>query len=1283
MLDQLFDRGLWDEEDEQDTVTELDITTGKRHDIAIIGVGVKLPTGESIDDFWAMLDYGIDCVRELPGQRKEQLDQYFMHKEGSLDQVRYLNGAYLDEIDEFDYSFFRMSAQEAKLMSPVQRVYLQTVWHAVEDAGYGGDRLSGSATGVYVGVIGDQEGYKYKQMVEELNADMLPISTVGNLSSIIPARIAYMLNLTGPAMVVDTACSSSMVALDMAVRALREGSCDTAIAGGIRLNMFPLDKEYYKIGIESSDGVTRAFDEHADGSGMGEGVVSLVLKPVEQAVKDHDHIYAVIKGTAVNQNGYSAGITTPNAKAHEKVLTHAWRDAGIHPESLSYLEAHGTGTLIGDPIELEGVQAAFRRFTDKKQFCAIGSVKSNIGHLYDSAGLAGVLKAMMALKLARLPATLHFNRPNRKFDFHKSPVYVNAISRDWAASVTPRRCGVSSFGLSGTNCHVVLEEAPKRSEELSSDEYYPFLISSVTSSNLSSQVQSYARWIRQNPKANLRDLCCTAATGRHHHAYRAVWIVSSVEQLLQYLERFHVEGESSSQVDRSLYRDHPVWTSEELVMRWHTEGCDREEALQSLCAHYQNGARIDWSRIYPDVTYNKLSLPPYTFEKNKCWLDVPHSGDSAQNPQEAMYYSLTWKPRSEVYNTASSELKQLVVIRSDEEAYSNLMVSSLRETGVQVIDVILGTSFFQKDAQTYVIGNDEMHYAKLLQELSVGSPLRIVHTVSLANHSIAKDGLNEGLMSVWKLSKACAQVTGDSIEIILITALANEVTGEEPDLFPENAAMLSFGQTVQREIQSLKCLCIDLDLDERWDVSSLLPYLVGPLQTQSLAVRKGAVYKAEFGPVDVHSLPEAEMSWQEDGVYLITGGLGGLGIEIADYLLSFGRLNLALLARTPLPERHSWDMLLKDEHIRASLKDKLLRLLDLEKRAGQIAYLTTDVADPLQLGQTLEQLRNQFGRIRGIIHAAGVGSTQHADEMTEQEFTAMLAPKVAGTRLLDQLTVSDQPDFLVLFSSVATLFGSAGQAAYAAANAYQDAYAPLRNRKGLRTITINWTTWKQVGMASRAGFDFDTLFKAISKEWAMARLFELMGKQSNGLLIGELNWNSSYLNMLTKYHFHLEASIQRRMEKLAKKSDRVVQQATDTEDPPMIQVAAEKESNRRFTGEMERTIADIAGQYLGIKEINVHDSFFELGADSIMIKQIFLRLDKIYPGQLIMTDLFEYPSVSRLTTYLSSSDEQMLQVSSQKASLGEDRDTDIEDLFDEIERGELDLDEAILNLQKM
>ncbi|PQP85018.1 hypothetical protein C0Q44_11125 [Paenibacillus sp. PCH8] len=1282
MLDQLFDRGLWNEEDDQSNATELDITTDKRHDIAIIGIGAKLPTGESMDEYWNMLDHGIDCIRELPKHRKAQLDQYFMHKEGSLEHIRYLDGAYLDEIDEFDYSFFHMSSQEAKLMSPVQRLFLQTVWRAVEDAGYGGDRLAGSPTGVYVGVIGDQEGYKYKQMVEELSPDMLPIATVGNLSSIIPARIAYLLHLTGPAMVVDTACSSSLVALDMAVRALREGSCDMAIAGGIKLNMIPLDKEYYKIGIESSDGITRAFDEDADGSGLGEGVVTVVLKPVEQALRDHDHVYAVIKGTAVNQNGYSAGITTPNAVSHEKVLTHAWRDAGIHPETLSYLEAHGTGTLIGDPIELEGIQSAFRRFTEKKQFCAIGSVKSNVGHLYDSAGLAGLLKAVLALQTRRIPSTLHFNQPNRKFDFDESPVYVNVISREWEASETPRRCGVSSFGLSGTNCHVVLEEAPNIAAVVSREDSYPFLISSTSAHNLSSQVLSHVKWINENPGADLRDICCTLATGRQHHAFRAAWIINSLDQLLQHLKDFLAERESGEQAQQSFRMTNQASSLEELISRWNTKGCHGTEILQELCAHYRVGAQIDWSRIYPDAAYNKLSLPSYTFEKNKCWLEIPNPNKLAQMNDEAMYYSLSWKPHSQINPTATCAVEHIVLIRDGDETYTSQLGDSIRKAGVTVTEVILGASFHQGNEHTYVIQNNVSDYVKLMQELSLTGRFRIVHAASLNYSGTSEDKLEKGLMSAWRFTKACSQSITEPVEIILMTCHANEVTRVENVLYPEHSAMLGFGQVVQREIQNIQCLCIDVD--HQWDASQVTRYLVGPLEAKSLAIREGEVYQAEFGPAQISVLPDVEMNWKEDGVYIITGGLGGLGMEIAEKLLSLGRLNLALISRTPLPKRHNWDIILNAKNTSSDLKRKLLKLLDLESQAGQIVYLGADVSCSEQLGQAIDQLRSQFGRVHGIIHAAGVGSTELADQMTEDTFKAMLAPKVAGTRLLDQLTADDQPDFLVMFSSVATLFGSSGQAAYAAANAFQDAYAPMRNSKGLRTITINWTTWKEVGMASRAGFDFDTLFKAMSKEWALERFFEVMGKQTGHLLVGELNWNSPYLSMLNNYHFHLDTSIQRKLGSNEARSGTPKQRQMINECVSNVQAdSAGNDPDLASSAEIDRTIADIAGQYLGIEEMNIHDSFFELGADSIMIKQIFLKLDKIYPGKLILTDLFEYPSVSRLTTYMSNSDIQKPHPPLQKVTVEEDRDTDLEDLFDEIERGTMNLDEAIINLQKM
>ncbi|MFC6650085.1 beta-ketoacyl synthase N-terminal-like domain-containing protein [Paenibacillus rhizoplanae] len=450
------------------------------------------------------------------------------------------DGGYLDEVDVFDYSFFHLSPKEANLMDPNQRMFLQTAWTAIEDAGYGGGRLAGSSTGVYVG-FGSDMGEEYKRLIAELSPASLNASIPGNIHSMIASRIAYLLDLKGPSMLVDTACSSSLVAVHLACRALRQGECDFALAGGIKLSLLPVKQgSGGGLGVGSSDDRTRTFDEHSDGTGGGEGVVAILLKPLKQAVRDRDHIYALVKGSAVNNDGTSAGITSPNSLAQEDVLARAWADAGIHPERLEYIEAHGTGTKLGDPVEIEGLRNAFGRYTSRKQFCGIGSLKTNVGHLDHCAGIAGFLKAVLSLKHSELPASLHFTAPNARISFPDSPVYVNERLRVWESGGGPRLCGVSSFGLSGTNCHVVLEEAPHAADTVlnaaepdDTGELALFSLSARSEAALSAYLGAYQSYLHEENRYTLRDLCYTANTGRGHYACRAAVLCSSREELGQ------------------------------------------------------------------------------------------------------------------------------------------------------------------------------------------------------------------------------------------------------------------------------------------------------------------------------------------------------------------------------------------------------------------------------------------------------------------------------------------------------------------------------------------------------------------------------------------------------------------------------------------------------------------------------------------------------------------------------------------------------------------------------
>ncbi|MBG9773056.1 non-ribosomal peptide synthetase [Brevibacillus laterosporus] len=618
--------------------------------IAIIGMSGQFPMAPHLEAFWSNLCNGEDCITSFPETRKGDTEVYLRTVKSSAEST-YYEGAFLEEIDKFDASFFRLSPKEASFMSPNQRLFLETAWHALEDAGYGGETCKGSKTGVYVGFSGDAL-HDYKGLINEVGHESIPLFIPGNLSPIIASRIAYLLDLRGPSLTIDTTCSSSAVAIHTACQALRNGECNMAIAGSVGLHFMPLDNEL-KLGIESSTRRTRAFDRNSDGTGAGEGVAALILKPLHQAIHDRDHIYAVIKGSALNHDGTSNGLTAPNVLAQKEVILAAWQDAGIEPETISYIEAHGTGTALGDPIEVEAIQKAFRTFTDRSQFCAIGSVKSNIGHLGSAAGIAGIIKSVLALKHKKIPPTLHFEMPNRQIAFEDSPVYVNTVLRTWEANKEPLRCGVSSFGLSGTNCHIILEEAPVQEDEVADCLPQRVEILAISAKNLTTLqvlVQEYISFLSDKSDEILSDICYTANRGRSHYSHRLALTFSTKQELMEQLEQAAIvlstinPNESRSHVGHNLYygihkivREQQSDLSRGKVSEREIQGLTQEakeaaqkyldtdrknsEALVSLCQAYMSGALIEWDLIYSKENRKRMSVPVYPFDRKRHWIE--------------------------------------------------------------------------------------------------------------------------------------------------------------------------------------------------------------------------------------------------------------------------------------------------------------------------------------------------------------------------------------------------------------------------------------------------------------------------------------------------------------------------------------------------------------------------------------------------------------------------------------------------------------------------------------
>lgn len=596
-------------------------------DIAVIGIGMRYPEADDMDEFWENLIAGKDCITEIPKERWD-IQAYYDPNLNQPGKSISKWGGFIRDYDKFDPLFFNLSPADAQLLDPHHRIFLQEAWHALEDAGYPATRLNAMKCGVYAGVMNSRD---------------YP-GSIFNDSSMLAARIAYFLNLKGPAVSINTACSSSLVAVDLACKALQNNEVDLMLAGGVALYM---SQESYlgmsKSGMLSGTGRCRTFDDQADGFVPGEGAGVLVLKRLDKALADQDHIYGVIKGTGINQDGKTNGITAPSAQAQTALEKEVYLKSGINPETISYVECHGTGTKLGDPIEVEALIDSFRTFTDKKSFCRIGSVKSNIGHTSAASGVAGIIKVLLSLKNNQLPPSLHFNKLNEHIQLDESPFIVNHTLTPWTREGTGlRRAAVSSFGFSGTNAHLVLEEAPVRtaSDCRKTLPLYAITLSAKSPESLTGQIQKLYSWLNHNKgKFWIGDLAYTLNTRRTVFDYRFAVLASGEEDLTEliggYLSgRKPVPELIFTKMADSIPKHLSKQTIQYIFQRIHqleTDSSEYRELLQALAEFYGAGAELNWEELYGAHDYQVIPVITYAFKKDRYWYEQPAVPEKPNN----------------------------------------------------------------------------------------------------------------------------------------------------------------------------------------------------------------------------------------------------------------------------------------------------------------------------------------------------------------------------------------------------------------------------------------------------------------------------------------------------------------------------------------------------------------------------------------------------------------------------------------------------------------------------
>ncbi|WP_405853291.1 SDR family NAD(P)-dependent oxidoreductase [Streptomyces sp. NBC_00090] len=978
--------------------------SGQSGPLAVVGVGLRLPGGiVDLDGYWTALSEGRDLVAPMPEHRKGP----FAAEWDTLPR----RGGYLDEVLEFDAGFFGISPREARSLDPQHRLLLEVAWEALEDAAFAPEYLSGLRTGLYVGVTG--QDYRDWQPAGQEDAYWL----TGNGHCFAAGRIAYTMGLMGPAVAVDTACSSSLTAVHLAGQALRRDECDVAIAAGVNLILSPRSTRLIQqTNSLSPDGLCKTFDARANGFTRGEGCGVVVLKRLSEALRDGDRVHAVIRGSAVNQDGRSSGFTAPNVRAQISLIKAALDDAGLTPGAIGALEAHGTGTALGDPIEVEAIVEALGR-RDGGAPLRIGSVKTSIGHLEAASGIAGLIRGVASVKRRAVPPVVHLDTLNPRIDIESTGIEFPRRETEWTGEDGAGDClGISSFGMSGTNAHVVL--GPLTAEELAatatgSAPVTGFEITARSEDSLRAWAGRLADRLAELPDEAYPAFAYTVTEGRARHSVRAGITAGDPAAAARAL-RALADGADSEAV--------------------RLDGTTPEAPATALPRRVADLPAYPWERVrYAPETAAPATLrsaDPIAASTAGPTADTADSAASTAEPLPAL--GVEWVPYTPA-PTAPDTLRPLVVAGDDGAAVA-LLAEAARTAGrtVAVLDTLpAGT---EEWARVW----DERP-GDLLLALAAGPLPDTLDATAPTAHAAALCG------AATTAVRALPAGTG---RVHLVTAGVRQVTGSDPIAAADHGVLHGLAPVLALEFPDTWGGILDLPaVPDAADATAALTALAEDSAEDLIAVRAGAAHAARLRPA---AEPLRPLPVHPDATYLLTGGLGAIGTGLVRDLAARGARHLVLLGRRPQDELPA---------------DARELLAELAEAGVEAVYAPADTGDAARLTEALAVL-DGMPPVRGVVHAAGSIDRLPLAEADESTFATALAGKFTGAVWL-RLLAADWPlDFLVHLSSVSAVWGTDGYGAYAAANGGLDAVAALGAAEGTPATSVAFGPWDLDGMAS-------------------------------------------------------------------------------------------------------------------------------------------------------------------------------------------------------------------------
>ncbi|MGW7366848.1 SDR family NAD(P)-dependent oxidoreductase, partial [Streptomyces sp. NPDC054841] len=993
-------------------------------DMAVIGLALALPGARNPAELWSLLTRGGTEISPAPAHR------WGTYAEGSKSDV----GGFLGNVEEFDARFFDFFPKQADVLDPQARWLLRTTWEALESAGLP-PRQPPSSTGVFVGA--SYQHYRDYNIAPELDAH----SGLGNHNAFLANRLSHFLDLHGPSMTVDTLCSSSLVALHTALRSIRNGECEQAVVAGVRVAVSPLHYvAMANLRALSPSGASRAFDAAADGFVPGEGVVSLVVKPLAAALRDGDRVRGVIRGSAVNHGGRTSGLTVPSARAQGDVVTGALRDADVSPETIGLLEAHGTGTSLGDPIEVDGLTRAWRGHTDRAQFCAIGSLKSNIGHLEPAAGLAGLVKALLAMEHGVIPPTLHVTRPNDHIRFEDTPFYLADRLRPWPRGGHPRRAAISAFGMGGVNAHVIVEEPPAVPvREGAVQDSHLVRVTGVDDVAVRALATAYAdRFDTARDDWETADLCHTANVGRSPLEFQTAVSGCDAAELATALRAVAAGRVPIARVDSGL-------TAEQALGDTAAAGePDRHTAVVAMVrAGY---AHVEWAALSAPGA-RVADLPTYPFVAQKHWhmheavaSTVPEAaaaGTAATAGGATAEAEAGHRPEALRVEWRSGELPppapplrhSSVRLVTTDPALRDALTAALRdrgtvveETGLSADTVVVVDTPRRQAAEPYDLSAFWSELGALVEALPAQGKLLWAGHHGAAVHEAERGRLRpEAAAMAMAVRAACAESRKHSAVVDLDPADPADVRARH--VAAEYAALLH-----------------GPDADPGTD----------PLSGTVAAYRHGIRYV----PKTVTAPPGPSYEPSGDGYYLVTGGLGAVGQQLIRRLVDRGARRIGVVGRSVIDDAHC-----------VPLRE--------QSRQAEVKYLPCDVSDASALAAVTRKFGARWGRLLGVVHCSGgVNPFGAMHRRPWSDAAKVIAPKIPGSLNAVRLAQEQGADFAVLVSSIAGTQARAGRGLvdYSLANAYQLALAESENGTATTVTAHAWPNWTGTGMEADASY---------------------------------------------------------------------------------------------------------------------------------------------------------------------------------------------------------------------